>query len=37
LLAETEERIPDCARTSWNLKIALSVIERLIDELDAMG
>jgi hypothetical protein len=28
---------PDCARTSWNLKIGLSVIERLIDELEAMG
>ncbi len=27
----------DCARTGWNLKIGLSVIERLIDELQAMG
>ena len=32
------EQIPDCARTSWNLKIGLSVIERLmIDEFEAMG
>jgi hypothetical protein len=37
LLAETKERIPNCARTSLNLEVGLSEIERMISELEAMG